>query len=187
MPQEPPSFTPPTHTPPFKDTTTFGARGSMRTENNIGGDGGERPSVKLHAAPGGQQHFNIFGGYEPPVAAPVHKVSPPSYSAPPPSYSAPAPAYEPAPFGDHNRQAPPSFVPPTQTYTDHGYGAPPPRFDAPMGGAMAPPPAPAPAAQPTGEMTFGQRVKSGWNSGPTTEVSSVRVHAPPGGKSQIFF
>lgn len=38
------------------------------------------------------------------------------------------------------------------------------------------------------EPTFGQRVISGNNSGPTTDKSSVRLHAPPGGKSnfQLF-
>ena len=34
---------------------------------------------------------------------------------------------------------------------------------------------------------FGQRVDSGMNSGPTTEKTSVRIHAPPGGKSSITF
>lgn len=93
MHQEPPRYAPPpSQAPVFGEATTFGARKAMRSENNIGGDGGERPSVKLHAAPGGQQHFNIFGGYEPSAAAHVSKPAPPSYSAPPPSYSAPAPA-----------------------------------------------------------------------------------------------
>ncbi len=35
--------------------------------------------------------------------------------------------------------------------------------------------------------TFGYRVQSGNNAGPTTEKSSTRVHAPPGGHSNIFF
>ena len=37
------------------------------------------------------------------------------------------------------------------------------------------------------EPIFGQRVVSGNNCGPTTEKSSVKVHAPPGGKSSISF
>ena len=54
----------------------------MRSEMNIGGDGGDRSSVRVHAAPGGQQHFNIFGGEDPSVARQSHKISSvPSYSA----------------------------------------------------------------------------------------------------------
>lgn len=37
------------------------------------------------------------------------------------------------------------------------------------------------------EPVFGQRVVSGNNSGPTTDKSSVKLHAPPGGKSSIQF
>ena len=41
----------------------FGApSGAMRSENNIGADGGERTSVKVHHAPGGQSSFTIFDG-----------------------------------------------------------------------------------------------------------------------------
>ena len=35
----------------------------MRSEHNIGADGGERSSVKVHHQPGGKPSFNIFGGY----------------------------------------------------------------------------------------------------------------------------
>eukprot|EP00347_Sterkiella_histriomuscorum_P012620 403367870 len=39
--------------------------------------------------------------------------------------------------------------------------------------------------QTGGDPVFGQRVESGSNSGPTTDKSSVRMHAPPGGKSTL--
>ena len=37
------------------------------------------------------------------------------------------------------------------------------------------------------QIVFGQRVSAGLNCGPTTEKSSVKLHAPPGGKSTIAF
>ncbi|CDW81087.1 UNKNOWN [Stylonychia lemnae] len=41
--------------------------------------------------------------------------------------------------------------------------------------------------QSSNDQLFGQRVESGQNCGPTTEKSSVKLHAPPGGKSSIQF
>ena len=78
---------------------SFGGRKAMRSEMNIGGDGGDRSSVRVHAAPGGQQHFNIFGGEDHSVPKQSHKISSgqaygqqdpyggaaPSYSAQPPT------------------------------------------------------------------------------------------------------
>ena len=34
----------------------------MRSEFNIGSDGNDRTSVKVHHAPGGKSNLNIFGG-----------------------------------------------------------------------------------------------------------------------------
>ena len=42
-----------------------GLGGKMRTENNIGSDGGDRTSVKVHNPPGGSSSFSLFGGGEP--------------------------------------------------------------------------------------------------------------------------
>jgi hypothetical protein len=70
------------------DVPTFGMRKSDRSEFNIGGDGGERTSVKVHAAPGGNGSLNIFGGYEE-SHDPMQSASSASYG-----YSAPS-----APFG----------------------------------------------------------------------------------------
>jgi hypothetical protein len=40
-------------------------------------------------------------------------------------------------------------------------------------------------AQITQAEMFGQRIGSGMNSGPHTGVSSTKIHAPPGGKSNF--
>jgi len=167
---------------------------------NIGGDGNERSSVKLHHPPGGAGSLNIFGGTsEPTYAAPKYEA--PSYQAPPvyqdppiyqapPTYQAPA-SYEPsppsygyapekAPLTDYNyayeeaKDTPPSYGAPTGFTSSSSYGQP--QSIEPSNLNIS-----------SGSHTFGQRVESGLNSGPTTEKSSIRVHAPPGGKSSIFF
>ena len=53
---------PPAHAPQH-ETAFGGPSGGMRSEMNIGADGGERSSVKVHHRPGGEANFNIFGGY----------------------------------------------------------------------------------------------------------------------------
>jgi hypothetical protein len=65
---------------------TFGKRLANRSEMNIGGDGGERSSVKVHHAPGGSSSLNIFGGGE--YQAPTVSHSKASYG-----YTPPAPAF----------------------------------------------------------------------------------------------
>ena len=42
-----------------------GAGSGMRTEQNIGTDGGDRTSVRVHNPPGGASSLSIFGGGEP--------------------------------------------------------------------------------------------------------------------------
>jgi hypothetical protein len=227
-----------------KDVTTFGVSKAMRTENNIGGDGEERFSVKVKQPPGGGSSFSLFGGpSEPTYKAPAYKApayQEPAYKAPAykePAYKAPAyqeptfkapsykePMYKATTYQEPTYIAPsyeePAYQPPARKPAVASYEEP--MYDAPSYPARAPPysydnyyedaKAPSPAykgapgfstsaalgkprtIEPSSlnissgpPRTFGQRVDSGMNSGPTTEKTSVRVHAPPGGKSSITF
>lgn len=76
---------------------------------NIGADGGERTSVKVHHAPGGSSSLNIFGGGE--YTAPAVSHSKASYGYTPP----------PAPFGGRvplKESAGSSNYGPAPTYAD---------------------------------------------------------------------
>ena len=210
-----------------KDITTFGVAKAKRTENNLGGDGEERFSVKVKQPPGGGGSLNLFGGIsEPTYKAPVYK-SPaykestyqePSYKEPlykPTAYKEPvyiAPSY--APSYEEPSYDPPARRAPAVSYDEPKYGVSYPSkgaaysYDKYSGDVKASGPAyyGAPgfttsaaygkpksiepsslniSSAPT--KAFGQRVESGMNWGPTTEKTSIRVHAPPGGKSSIFF
>lgn len=195
-----------------KSVTTFGASKAARTEHNLGADGEERSSVKVHHPPGGSSSFNLFGGpSEPMYTAPKYKApayEPPKYEEPPHSY----PKYEEPTYAAHPSYEEPEY---DQPPTGYGYGYSQQEYSAPptkgyYGGEEQKHPGygysePAPKGftsssaygkpqviEPTNlnvtsAPTFGRRVESGMNSGPTTGKPSTRVHAPPGGKSSIFF
>ena len=177
---------------PQENVTTFGVSKGMRTEHNLGADGEERSSVKVHHPPGGGGSLNLFGSEPEPAyqkpTAPAYEPQQPSYQQPAgygsyqasaPSYEQPAsygqaPSYEqPASYGGYEEQKQPSYVPSGFTSASS--------YDQPQQIA------PSDLNVSSGNQTFGQRVESGSNSGPTTGQSSIRVHAPPGGKSSIFF
>ena len=227
---KPSMYEPPVAPSSYQDNlTTFGYKKVMRSEHNLGGDGKERSSIKLHHPPGGGGSLNIFGGG---FEGPSHTSMPSKYDPPmskyqPPSYD--APSTEPAagmysggydnfkaPLHDynHNYEAPkeaapmyqppaPSYQPPAPSYQPPAstYQPPAPSYQAPTYQPTAPsgftqstsydtyhPIEPSHlAVTSTAPQTFGQRVDSGMNSGPTSDKSSIRVHAPPGGKSSIFF
>ena len=168
--------------------TTFGSNKAMRTENNIGADGSERSSVKVHHPPGGGGSLNIFGGEkEPQYAAPAsYEPAPqePAYSQPP-SYN----NQEPSPPADYNQPpvygGPPAQEEVKQTYQN--FSAPPSGFTAPQAYTEPQQIYPSNINMSSAPTTFGQRVESGNNSGPHTGKSSTKIHAPPGGKSSIFF
>jgi len=164
----------------------------MRTENNLGADGSERSSVKVHHPPGGGGSLDIFGGEKEPIYnEPKYAAASYEPAAQAPTYSQP-PSYdcqEPAPTADYN-QPPVYGGPPAQEEVKQTYQ----NFNAPPSGFTAPPAFTEPQQiQPTNinmtsaPTTFGQRVESGSNSGPHTGKSSTKIHAPPGGKSSIFF
>ena len=67
------------------------------------------------------------------------------------------------------------------------YGAPPQGFTASSAYAQPQQIQPTDINVSSAPTTFGKRVDSGLNSGPTTDKSSIKIHAPPGGKSNIFF
>jgi hypothetical protein len=76
------------------DVTTFGVNKGMRSEHNLGGDGSERSSVKVHHPPGGGGSLNIFGGSSgEPNYAPQQYDAPSSYNAPSSYESGPAGVY----------------------------------------------------------------------------------------------
>lgn len=188
---------------PQSNVTTFGSGKAMRTEHNLGADGEERSSVKVHHPPGGGGSLNLFGGdpepaYEKPkYSAPTYEPSSqqpagygsyqsssagygqaPSYDQPPTygGYEQPASygGYEqPASYGGYEEQKQPSYAPSGFTSAS-SYSQPEPIAPSNLNVSSVP-------------QTFGQRVESGNNSGPTTDKSSIRVHAPPGGKSSVFF
>lgn len=184
---------------PSSQVTTFGAPKAMRSEHNLGGDGAERSSVKVHHPPGGGGSLNLFGGpSEPYYEKPKYKAptyEPPAYQAP--SYSKYSAPQEPAAgtswsyassAQDDYEQSP------SYGYSDGGYK--PSTYDsyaAPSGFTSGSSYSKPKTIQPSHlsmshePKTFGKRVESGMNSGPTTDKSSIRVHAPPGGKSNIFF
>lgn len=168
--------------------TTFGAKTSMRSEHNLGGDGNEKTSVKVHHPPGGGGSLNLFGGPSEPTYAPP-KYKPKASYEPTGYYEAPAAgSYKKSTYAD------------SEPLTDFNYKY----EDSKDTAAYYEPPAPVgfksstkyssyTPIEPTSlsvsstTQTFGKRVESGMNSGPTTDKSSIRVHAPPGGKSSIFF
>lgn len=174
----------------------------MRTENNLGEDGEGKTSVKVHHPPGGGSSLNLFGGdYNEPV------YEKPSYSAP--SYQ-PQSNYDAPPAGgfSYDRSQPltsysgyddkPSYSgyeqqPSYQSYQQEEYkqpsyyAAPPSGFTSSASYGMAQPIEPTNLNVSSAPKVFGQRVESGMNSGPHTGKSSTKVHAPPGGKSSIFF
>jgi hypothetical protein len=183
----------------------------MRTENNLGEDGDGKTSVKVHHPPGGGSSLNLFGGdYNEPVyekpkyTAPTYQ-SQSSYDAPPAggfSYDRSQPPntysnYEEKPsYNSYEQQ--PSYSsyeqqPSYQSYQQEEYkqpsyyAAPPSGFTSSSSYGMAQPIEPTNLNVSSAPKVFGQRVESGLNSGPTTGKSSTRVHAPPGGKSSIFF
>jgi len=166
-----------------KGVTTFGSSKQMRTENNLGGDGEERFSVKVHHPPGGGSSLNLFGGpSEPSYKAPAYK--PTAYKAPvyeEPVYETPTYASKAAPYSydkgysDENEEPPAYYPKPSGFTSSSAYSKPKYVEPSSLGVSYAP------------TKAFGQRVESGMNCGPTTEKTSVRVHAPPGGKSSIFF
>lgn len=166
-----------------KGVTTFGTSKHMRTEHNLGGDGEERFSVKVHHPPGGGGSLNLFGGpSEPSYKAPAYKPAaykPAVYEEPvyeKPSYASKAAPYAyDKPYPDENEVPPAYYAPPSGFTSSSAYSKPKTIEPSALGISNAP------------AKTFGQRVESGMNCGPTTEKSSVRVHAPPGGKSSIFF
>lgn len=178
--------------------TTFGSIKAPRSEHNLGGDGAERSSVKVHHPPGGGGSLNLFGGTSEPTYAPAKyvpkKYSPASYEED--EYSAPAAggygggssySHEKSPLTDFN-----------YNYEEGKYSAPsyydPPAYEAPSSYTSSASYGVGKVIQPTSlsvsnpsSYTFGKRVESGSNSGPTTGKSSTKIHAPPGGKSSIFF
>lgn len=183
------------------DVTAFGAAKNMRSEHNLGADGEERTSVKVHNPPGGGSSLNLFGGpsepayKDPPYKAPAYE--PAQYQAP--SYGASA-GYQGVAAGmSSSSQAKPMFgegPQPAQhsyTYEEQKYQAPEPDYNAPPPGYTSsasygqPQPIEPASLNVASTQMFGQRVESGSNSGPHTDKSSIRVHAPPGGKSSIFF
>ncbi|CAI2371726.1 unnamed protein product [Moneuplotes crassus] len=183
------------------EVTTFGVKKEMRSEMNIGADGNERSSVKVHHPPGGGGSLNLFGAEEPAHSAPEPKYGG-GYQAPQESSYAPPPSYghhEPSPghasAGDfcpppsYGGGAPATYgAPPEevkQTYPS--YGAAPSGFTPSAVYSDPQPIHPSDLNVTSAPTTFGQRVESGLNSGPTTDKSSIRVHAPPGGQSSIFF
>lgn len=155
----------------------------MRTEHNLGGDGEERFSVKVHHPPGGGSTLNLFGGdSEPTYKAPAYKPTPtksPIYEEP--TYVSPSYASKAAPYSydkhysDENEVPPVYYAPPSGFTSSSTYSKSKVVEPTSLGISYAP------------TKAFGQRVDSGMNCGPTTEKTSVRVHAPPGGKSSIFF
>ena len=155
----------------------------MRTEHNLGGDGEERFSVKVHHPPGGGGSLNLFGGVsEPTYKAPAYK--PTTYKSPiyeEPTYETPSYASKAAPYSydkhysDENEVPPAYYAPPSGFVSSSTYSKPKAVEPTSLGISYAP------------TKAFGQRVDSGMNCGPTTEKTSVKVHAPPGGKSSIFF
>lgn len=185
---------------PDTGVQTFGAKGSMRSEHNLGGDGEERSSVKVHHPPGGGGSLNIFGrsGGEPTYAPPQYEAPSSNYNAPVDYSSVAAGKYSggfdhlpgKAPLADYNHQyeenkqvAAPVYQPPAPSAPSGPSG-----FQSSTAYDSYTPVEPSHLAVSSGgNHTFGQRVESGSNSGPTTDKSSIRVHAPPGGKSSIFF
>jgi len=194
---------------PSTQVTTFGSAKAMRSEHNLGGDGSERSSVKVHHPPGGGGSLNIFGGASEPTYELPRKKAPvyeqPSYDAPSYNqYSAPQEAaggY--SSYAQDNYNQPPSYAssaqdnynqPPSYGYSGEEYKQPSYEYNAPpsgftSGSSYSKPQSiqPSNLTMTSQPQTFGQRVESGSNSGPTTDKSSIRVHAPPGGKSNIFF
>jgi len=213
--------------PQTNKVTTFGVSKAMRTENNIGADGSERSSVKVHHPPGGGGSLNIFGAshedaYQKPSHAPQSYEPPqePSYNKPaaygyqePSGYAPQAPTgYAPQEPTGYAPQEPTGYAPqePTgyapqepagfnqapsypqyppqeeakQTFQDPNV---PPGFTASSSYTQPQAIVPSDINISSQQTTFGGRVESGNNSGPTTDKSSIRVHAPPGGKSSIFF
>ncbi|TNV76825.1 hypothetical protein FGO68_gene17655 [Halteria grandinella] len=151
----------------------------------------DRTSVKVHAPPGGKSNFTIGGGFadgadENTFGSKRRQVPPPTVfkqqdmnhadfggfghqnqlyqqqPQPQPMYQGGAP------------QSQPYYQPPQQHFQSH-YNQQPQQFGKPSSGFGV----------PKHEQLFGQRVESGNNCGPTTDKSSVKLHAPPGGKSSI--
>lgn len=121
-----------------------------------------------------------YSKYEEPAYAHAH----PTYEEP--EYDQPSAGYG---YGHHD--AAPShakgyYASEEHKHPGYGYSEPPKGFtsSASYGKSHAIEPS---SLSISSAPTFGKRVESGLNSGPTTDKSSIRVHAPPGGKSSIFF
>jgi hypothetical protein len=147
--------------------------------------------VKVHHPPGGGGSLNIFGGYsEPTYKEPAYKPS---------KYSAPAyqePEMQPAGYVTYEQSKAPLVEvhnPPMYNYYPEeqkqpmGYSQPPSGFTASSSYSVPQSVEPSSLSVSSTHKVFGQRVESGNNSGPHTDKSSIRVHAPPGGASSITF
>jgi hypothetical protein len=112
--------------------------------------------------------------YEPPARrAPIASYDEPKYETP--SYPTKAAAYSYDKYSEDAKAPSPAYYGGSGFTTSSAYGK----------AKSIEPSSLSISAAPT--KAFGQRVDSGMNCGPTTEKTSVRVHAPPGGKSSIFF
>lgn len=170
---------------------TFGSKKVMRSEHNLGGDGDERFSVKVHHPPGGGGSLNLFGGYsEPTYKEPAYK---------PKKYSESAyeePEMQPAGYGSYGKPKAPlaeMTSPPMYNYYSEEqkqpmiYSQPPSGFTSSSSYSVPKSIEPSDLSVSSTHKVFGKRVESGNNSGPHTDKSSIRVHAPPGGVSNITF
>lgn len=194
--------------PPYaaaaKQVTTFGAAKPRRDEHNIGGDGEERYAVKVHHPPGGGGSLNLFGGpSEPTYKVPLYK--PPGFksqakgeaayekqSYEKPRYSGPVPIYNEAPayappggssvhtFGKYDYREEKKKTTPTYHAPASGFTS-----SVPYGASRQVDPSSLNISSVP--KAFGQRTDSGFTRDPNSEKTSVRVQAPPGGKSSIFF
>ena len=173
---------------------TFGTTKAMRSEHNLGEDGSERSSVKVHHPPGGGGSLNFFGGLsEPMYVQPEYK--PQSFNAPPSQYQEKSHNQAPSgysydqnksPIGDYSKPVESNYYGDNQNQQMQ-FSQPPTGFTSSSSYTQPQQIEPTNLNVSSENHVFGQRVESGMNSGPTTDKSSIRVHAPPGGQSNIFF
>ena len=159
--------------PSADEVATFGKRVAIRNEHT---GISEVPSTRVHAAPGGKQQINIFGGME---------------DAP-----APRPRQAPAVASTPRDQVAGGRVPTRNEYTGISdvpstrvHAAPGDRQQINIFGGMEDAPAPqmsrkAPAPAPQDQVAGG-RVPTRTEYTGISDVPSTRVHAAPGGKQSF--